>query len=116
MELYVVFTEADGSDPSSTTTAVNTGTKVEAKSPTTHLCSLTFNQCIRFQLQHYVNVMGQKQINRGGGHRRAPDIKPVHFLAKTIKGTSNPLLEGDNEFIDEEEDVAYEEHTGEEDD
>lgn len=34
----------------------------------------------------------------------------------TGEGMSNPLLEGDNEVTKEEEDMAYEEHSGEEDD
>ncbi|KAH1114069.1 hypothetical protein J1N35_007447, partial [Gossypium stocksii] len=100
--LYVEFTYVDGYGPSSTSIATNTGTKVQAESPTIQFYGGFFN----LLQSGYYDLLGTFM----GRHSSVSGID-LNFKDQyqSGDGMSNIVLKGDNEGVDEEGDAGEEE-------
>ncbi|KAK5846448.1 hypothetical protein PVK06_002736 [Gossypium arboreum] len=113
IELYVKFVNVDGFGPSSTTVTVNMGTETKVGSPTTQLCGEFFGL---LQSDYYDvpetflgrhSSVSRIDLNFGGQSQLRTDN--LLFSMGVSEGTSNTVLEGNNEGADGEGDVGEKE-------
>ncbi|KAH1114757.1 hypothetical protein J1N35_008135 [Gossypium stocksii] len=129
IELYVEFTSANRSGPSSITVTANTGTKAKVESPIIEFCG-GFSGL--FQSKYYgvpetsmgrhssvsgidLNFKGQYlsryQLEYSVGHLGNKRTNDLLLSTGADKGTSNTMLEGDNEGTNKEGDASEEKGT-----
>ncbi|KAH1083373.1 hypothetical protein J1N35_023134 [Gossypium stocksii] len=110
IELYVKFTNADRFGTSSIIVMATKGTKAKSKSCTTWLCGGFFDLLQSGYYDVPKTFMGRHTLVSGidlnfGGYRRTDDLRST----VANEGTSNIVLEGDNEGPNEEGDAREEE-------